>query len=32
MDLVMNQNSGGALNLTVLANYSPEVWLFWFRT
>ena len=26
------QNSGGALNVTNNANYSPEGWVMWFRT
>lgn len=32
IELWGNQDSGGALNMTVNANYSPEVWMFWFRT
>ena len=31
-ELYVKQDSGGALNLTVAANYSPEVWVAWLRT
>jgi len=32
IELYAKQDSGGALNLTVAANYSPEVWISWKRT
>lgn len=32
MELWVNQDWGAAQNLNNLANYSPEVWMFWFRT
>lgn len=31
-EMRVNQDSGGNLNLTVNADYSPEVFAFWFRT
>lgn len=32
MELQVIQDSGGALNITNNGNFSPEVWMFWFRT
>lgn len=32
IEMYVNQDSGGNLNLTVNASYSPELWAFWFRT
>jgi len=32
VELFVKQDSGGALNLTVAANYSPETWAVWYRT
>jgi hypothetical protein len=31
-ELYAKQDSGGALNLTVAANYAPEFWCLWLRT
>lgn len=31
-ELAVQQDSGGALDIGVAANYSPEAWMFWFRT
>ena len=32
VEMYVFQNSGGALNLTSVANSSPEFWTFWMRT
>jgi len=32
VEVVVNQTSGGALNVAVAANYSPEFWGHWVRT
>ena len=31
MEMVGNQDSGGALNMTAASNYQPEAWVFWYR-
>lgn len=31
-ELFVHQDSGAGLNLGSTANFSPEVWMFWFRT
>lgn len=32
VETYVNQDSGGALNLQAIGNYSPEFWAFWIRT